>query len=232
MTFSPAEYLSLDHTDHRALFENVQHAWEALRQIPTYLQFRLKPNIEARLIGRPFISGAVFIGRGSVVEQGAMIKGPAWIGEGCEIRSGCYIRENVIVGNGAVLGNSCEFKNCIVFDEAQVPHFNYVGDSILGYKSHLGAGVILSNVKLDRGEVVVSTSEGLIPTGLKKFGAIIGDGAEIGCNSVLSPGSIIGRETIIYPGTQWRGVAPHRSIVKHRQEMQILARRDSSLDKA
>ncbi len=232
MIFSPADYLSLDHTDHRALFENVQQAWEALRQIPTYLQFRLKPNIEAKLIGRPFISGAVFIGRGSVVEQGAMIKGPAWIGEGCEIRSGCYIRENVIVGNGAVLGNSCEFKNCIVFDEAQVPHFSYVGDSILGYKAHLGAGVILSNVKLDRGEVVVSTDEGLIPTGLKKFGAIIGDSAEIGCNSVLSPGSIIGRETILYPGTQWRGVAPHRSIVKHRQPLQINPRRDSSLDKA
>ena len=155
-----------------------------------------------------------------------MIKGPAWIGENCQIRNGCYIRENVIVGDGAVLGNSCEFKNCILFDEAQVPHFNYVGDSILGYRAHLGAGVILSNVKLDHSEITVATRDGLIPTGLRKFGALLGDQAEIGCNSVLSPGSVIGRETILYPGTQWRGVAPENSIVKHRQEQQIIPRRD------
>src|SRR5690606_1981089 len=123
-----------------------------------------------------------------------------------EIRNGCYIRENVIVGNGCVLGNSTELKNCIILNEAQVPHFNYVGDSILGYKSHLGAGVILSNVKLDRGEITVATPDGLVPTGLKKFGAIVGDRVEIGCNSVLNPGSVIGRDCIIYPGTQWKGV--------------------------
>ncbi len=224
--FSPEKYLDLDHTDHRKLFENLTQVWEALRQIPSYLQFRLKPGIEGRLIGKPFVSGAVFIGQGTTIEHGAMIKGPAWIGEGCEIRNGCYIRENVIVGNGAVLGNSCEFKNCILFDEAQIPHFNYVGDSILGYKSHLGAGVILSNVKLDRGEIVVTGKSGLIPTGLKKFGAIVGDRAEIGCNSVLSPGSIIGRDSILYPGTQWRGVAPENSIVKHKQSFEIVTRRE------
>jgi NDP-sugar pyrophosphorylase family protein len=161
-----------------------------------------------------------------VIEHGAMIKGPAWIGEGCEIRNGCYIRENVIVGNGAVLGNSCEFKNSIIFDEAQIPHFNYVGDSIIGYKGHLGAGVILSNVKLDHGEITVPGKKNPIPTGLKKFGAIIGDKAEIGCNSVLSPGSIIGRDTILYPGTQWRGVAPKNSVVKLKQTLEIIARRN------
>ena len=224
--FAPENYLTLDHTDHRKLFENVTNSWESLKQISSYLQFRLKPGIHGRLIGKPFISGAVFIGHGTTIEHGAMIKGPAWIGEGCEIRNGCYIRENVIVGNGVVLGNSCEFKNCIIFDEAQIPHFNYVGDSILGYKSHLGAGVILSNVRLDRGEIAVSTKEGLIPTGLKKFGAIIGDHAEIGCNAVLSPGSIIGRKTILYPGCQWRGVAPENSIVRYKQELDVLPRRD------
>lgn len=224
--FHPSQYLDLDHTDHRALFENATHAWDALRQISSYLQFRLKPAIHARLIGKPFVSGAVFVGRGTVIEQGAMIKGPAWIGEGCEIRNGCYIRENVIIGNGVVLGNSCEFKNSIIFDQAQVPHFNYVGDSILGYKAHLGAGVILSNVKLDRSEIVITTGEGFIPTGLKKFGAVIGDRAEIGCNSVLSPGSVIGRDTILYPGSQWRGVAPENSIVKHRQSFEVIARRE------
>lgn len=223
--FSPQQLLSLEHTDHRKLFEDLSYAWEALKQISSYLQFRLKPAIHGRLIGKPFISGAVFVGRGTVIEQGAMIKGPAWIGENCEIRSGCYIRENVIVGNGAVLGNSCEFKNSILFDGAQVPHFNYVGDSIIGYKGHLGAGVILSNVKLDRSEITVSGARGIIPTGLKKFGAIIGDRAEIGCNSVLSPGSIIGRDSILYPGSLWRGTAPESSVIKQTQTFDISPRR-------
>jgi bifunctional N-acetylglucosamine-1-phosphate-uridyltransferase/glucosamine-1-phosphate-acetyltransferase GlmU-like protein len=135
------------------------------------------------------------------------------------------VRENVIVGNGVVMGNSSEFKNCIVFDEAEIPHFNYVGDSIVGYKGHLAAGVILSNVRLDRGEVTISHGGAMIPTGLRKFGAIIGDKAEIGCNAVLSPGSIIGRNTLVYPGTQWRGYAPENSIVKVRQPVDIVPRR-------
>jgi NDP-sugar pyrophosphorylase family protein len=208
------------------LFENAAQVWDALKQITSYLQFRLKPAIQGRMIGKPFVSGAVFVGKGTVIEQGAMIKGPAWIGEGCEIRNGCYIRENVIVGAGCVLGNSCEFKNSIIFDEAHVPHFNYVGDSILGYRAHLGAGVILSNVKLDRGEITVPTSSGPMPTGLRKFGAIVGDRAEIGCNSVINPGSIIGRNTIVYPGTLWRGIVPADSVIKTTQTHTIIARRD------
>src|SRR5258708_4502927 len=201
MTFSPGDYLDLNHTEHRMLFESSVNAWDALKQITSYLQFRLKPAIQIRLVRKPFISGAVFIGMGTVMESGGMIKGPAWIGEGCEIRNGCYIRENVMVGSGCVLGNSCEFKNSIIFDEAQVPHFNDVGVSIIGYRGHLGAGVILSNVKLDHGEIIVPTPDGLVPTGLKKFGAIIGDRAEIGRNSVLDPGSLIGRNATLYPGT-------------------------------
>jgi len=224
LTFSPSEYLDLDHTDHRSLFEKVSNAWEALPLIASYLQFRLKPAIHGKQIGRPFISNAVYIGHGTVIEQGAMIKGPAWIGDECEIRAGCYIRENVIVGNGAVLGNSCEFKNCIVFDEAQVPHFNYVGDSILGHKAHLGAGVILSNVRLDRAEIVVRGEDDATPTGLKKFGAIVGDRAEIGCNAVLSPGSMIGRDALIYPGVQWKGVLPAKTIAKLRQQIETTRR--------
>jgi len=222
--FSPDTLLDLDHTDHRKLFEATVNAWDALKQIGSYLQFRLQPAIHGRLVGKPFISGAVFVGKGTVIEHGAMIKGPAWIGEGCEIRNGCYVRENVIVGNGVTLGNSSEFKNCIVFDEAQIPHFNYVGDSIVGYKAHLAAGVILSNVRLDRAEVTVTHNGAMIPTGLKKFGAIIGDRAEIGCNSVLSPGSIIGRNCLMYPGTQWRGTVAENSIIKHRQHLDIVPR--------
>jgi NDP-sugar pyrophosphorylase family protein len=154
-----------------------------------------------------------------------VLKGPAWIGENCRVRSGCYVRENVIAGNGVVMGNSCEFKNCILFDEVQVPHFNYVGDSILGHHAHLGAGVILSNVRLDRGEIAVVAQERSIPTGLKKFGAIVGDRTEIGCNAVINPGSIIGRDCMIYPTVNFRGVLPSGSMVKLRQELQVLEKR-------
>ena len=224
--FEPAEFLQLEHTAHSKLFENQKYVWDALKQIASYLQFRLKPGIVGELIGKPFISRNVFIGAGSIVEQGAFIKGPAWIGENCHIRSGCYIRENVIVGDGAVLGNSCEFKNCILFDEVQAPHFNYVGDSILGYKAHLGAGVILSNVKLDHGEIAVMTADGNIPTGLTKFGAVVGDRTEVGCNAVISPGSVLGRDCIIYPNASFRGVLPANSILKVRQQQQVIARRE------
>jgi NDP-sugar pyrophosphorylase family protein len=224
--FAPADYLSLEHTAHPKLFENQKYIWDALKQIASYLQFRLKPGVLGELMGKPFISGHVFIGQGTIVESGAVLKGPAWIGENCQIRSGCYVRENVIVGNEVVMGNSCEFKNSILFDGAQVPHFNYVGDSILGYRAHLGAGVILSNVKLDRAEIAVSSEQGDIATGLTKFGAIVGDHTEIGCNAVINPGSILGRHCLVYPGVNFRGVLPHRSIVKLRQELQVLERRE------
>src|SRR4029077_11857061 len=226
MTFAPEDFLDLNHTEHRMLFENAVQVWDGLEQITSYLQFRVKPAIQGRMIGKPFVSAAVFVGKSTVIEQGAMIKGPAWIGEGCEIRNGCYIRENVIIGSGCVMGNSCEFKNSILFDEAQVPHFNYVGDSIIGYRAHLGAGVILSNVKLDHGEIAVVAEDGNIATGLTKFGAIVGDRTEIGCNAVINPGSVLGRDCIIYPGTNFRGVLPHGSIVKVRQEQQVLTRRE------
>jgi NDP-sugar pyrophosphorylase family protein len=225
--FAPQDYLDLDHSAHRVLFEHVTHVWEVLGEIGNYLKFSLKPGVRGELIGKPYIGENVFIGEGTIIEHGAMIKGPAWIGANCHVRNGCYIRENVIVGDDAVLGNSCEFKNCLIFDGAQVPHFNYVGDSILGYKSHLGAGVILSNVKLDSGKIVVEAEDGeRIPTGLRKFGAILGDHAEVGCNAVLNPGSIIGRRSVVYPGAQWRGVLPPNSIAKYRQSFSVLARRD------
>ena len=226
--FSPAEFLNLEHTAHPKLFENQKYVWDALKQIASYLQFRLKPAVLGELLGRPFISKSVFVGAGTVVEQGAVLKGPAWIGDNCLIRSGCYVRENVIVGDGVVMGNSCEFKNCILFDEAQVPHFSYVGDSILGFQAHLGAGVILSNVKLDHREITVAGPDGNIATGLTKFGAIIGDRTEIGCNAVINPGSVLGRDCIIYPLASIRGVLPHGSIVKVREQQQVSERRDTN----
>ena len=224
--FEPETYLDLSRTEHRAIFDGVESVWQVLPKIASYLEANLSPANHGTLVGAPFIGANVFVGKGTIIEHGAMIKGPAWIGENCEIRNGCYIRENVILGNGVVAGNSCEFKNCLVFDGAQVPHYNYVGDSILGYKAHVGAGVILSNVKLDRKEVTIIGPDGrALPTGLRKFGGIIGDEAEVGCNSVLSPGSLIGRKAIVYPGSQWRGVLPEAHIAKIRQQFDIVLRR-------
>ena len=204
--FKAADYLDFNQTEHVTLFEGTERVWDALKQIEIYLKFRLKPAIQARMVGKPFISNQVYIGEGSVVEPGAYIAGPAWIGKNTVIRHGAYIRENVIVGDDCVLGNSCEFKNCLIFNGAQVPHFSYVGDSILGHKAHLGAGVILSNFRLDKKEISVRFDGVKYPTGLRKFGAIVGDFAEVGCNAVINPGSLLGRKSAVYPGMVWQGV--------------------------
>lgn len=213
-----ADYLDLAHTAHRGLFREDEPVWQVLTRIAPYLSTELKPAVRGAVHPRAVIGEAVFIDEGSVVEAGAVIKGPAWIGKNCQVRSGAYIRENVIVGDGCVLGNSCEFKNCVIFDSCEVPHFNYVGDAVLGHKAHLGAGVILSNVRLDRGEVSVRDGERSIATGLRKFSAIIGDHAEIGCNSVINPGSMIGRRSVIYPLTNFSGVLAADMIWKVRQQ--------------
>lgn len=153
---------------------------------------------------------SVWIHRSVTVSNTSTIEGPAIIGEGSVIRPGAYIRENVIIGKNVIIGNSCEIKNSIIFDECLIPHFNYVGDSIIGYKGHLGAGVITSNFRYDKENIKVNG----IDTGLNKLGSIIGDYADIGCNSVLCPGSIIGKNTIIYPLTMVRGIIPSDSIMK------------------
>jgi UDP-N-acetylglucosamine diphosphorylase / glucose-1-phosphate thymidylyltransferase / UDP-N-acetylgalactosamine diphosphorylase / glucosamine-1-phosphate N-acetyltransferase / galactosamine-1-phosphate N-acetyltransferase len=224
MTFPAPDFLDLSRTDHASLFQDSMPVWEALKKISDYLKQRLEPKMQGTILGQPFIGDRVAIGSGTVIQNGATVIGPAWIGSNCEIRSGCYIRENVIIGNGVVLGNSCEFKNCIVFDDAQIPHFSYVGDSILGYKAHLAAGVILSNVRLDRGEVSVRYQESKIPTGLRKFGAVVGDKAEIGCNSVISPGSLIGRGSLIYPLTHFSGVLAENTILQNHQNLRTIPR--------
>ncbi len=226
VNFPPADFLDLAQTAHASLFDGLENSWLVLPLIGPYLAANLKPGNEGHTIGSAHISGQVRIGKGTVVGNGATINGPAWIGENCEIRSGCYIRENVIVGDNVVLGNSCEFKNCLIFNAAQIPHFSYVGDSVIGYQAHLAAGVILSNMRLDQRSVTIGTPEGIIQTGLKKFGAVVGDHAEIGCNAVLSPGSIIGRRSLIYPGAQWRGVLPAHSIARLRQPIDVVPRRD------
>lgn len=222
--FAASEFLDLSHTNHAILFPDGEPVWAALSRIDSYLEFRLQSAPQPQMYPGAFIGEDVFIDFGTIIEPNVVIKGPAWIGKNCYIRAGAYIRENVIIGDQVVFGNSCEAKNCIIFDGCEVPHFNYVGDSILGYKAHLGAGVILSNVRLDRGEVSVSLEDRQIATGLRKFGAVIGDQAEIGCNSVINPGSLIGRHSIIYPLSSFGGVLPANSILKTRQQQQVVKR--------
>jgi NDP-sugar pyrophosphorylase family protein len=222
--FRSEDFLDLKEFAFPELFDGVENVWDALKRLPEFIQEHFKPGRLGATVGDPYIGEQVAIGRGTVVEHGAMIKGPAIIGENCQIRSSAYIRENVIVGNDCVLGNASEFKNAVLFNGVQVPHFSYVGDSILGYKAHLGAGVILSNVKSTKGNVTVRYGHD-IDTGLRKFGAVIGDGSDIGCNCVLNPGSIVGRNSILYPNVLWRGVCPADSIIKLRQQHESSVRR-------
>jgi NDP-sugar pyrophosphorylase family protein len=223
--FKPSDLFDLSQTEHAAVFEGCEYAWQALKKIADYIAANLKPSLHNRCEGVAFIGEKVFIGEGTVVEDGAMIKGPAIIGRNCQIRHNAYIREHVLVGDGCVVGNSCELKNALLFNNCQVPHFNYVGDSILGHKAHLGAGVVLSNFKSLPGNITVEMDGKPFDTGLRKFGALIGDGADIGCNSVLNPGSIIGRGSIIYPGVNWRGILPANMIVKNRAQIEVVVRR-------
>jgi NDP-sugar pyrophosphorylase family protein len=223
--FKPADLFDLTQTEHAALFDGVEFAWEALKKIEGYLAANLKPALHNKCEGRAFIGEQVFIGEGTEVEDGVMIKGPAIIGRNCQIRHNAYIREHVIVGDNCMVGNSCELKNALLFNHAVAPHFNYVGDAILGHKAHLGAGVILSNFKSFPGNVTVEMDGQPFDTGLRKFGALLGDGAEVGCNAVLNPGSIIGRGAIIYPGVNWRGILPTNNIAKNKAEIEVVVRR-------
>jgi len=220
-----AEYLfDLKQTEHAAIFDGCTYAWEALKKIEPYLAKVTKQNPAPRFPGAT-IGDRVLIGAGTVVEPGAMIKGPAIIGKNCQIRHNAYIRENVIIGDNCVVGNASELKNALLFNGAQVPHYNYIGDSILGYKSHLGAGVKISNIKLMPGNVEVQVDGVPLDTGLRKFGALLGDGAEAGCNAVLNPGSILGKGAIVYPNVFWRGILPANMIAKNKAEVEVVVKR-------
>ena len=227
--FSPEDLFDLSQTSHRAIFEGCTYSWDVLKKIGPYLKANLRPGLHNRCEGRAYIGENVYIGEGTVVEDGAMIKGPAIIGRNCQIRHNAYIREDVIVGDNCVLGNSCEFKNVVLFNHCQVPHFSYVGDSIFGYKAHLGAGVKISNVKLVPGNVTVEKDGIPFDTGLRKFGALLGDNTDVGCNAVLNPGTIIGRGSVIYPNTYWRGILPANMIVKNKCRNEVVLRRPRSI---
>jgi NDP-sugar pyrophosphorylase family protein len=222
--FKAEDLFDLAQTDHASIFDGCEFAWDALNKIQGYFAGHLKQDPPKRFPGAS-IGPKVFIGVGTVVEPGAFIKGPAIIGKHCQIRHNAYLRENVIIGDDCVIGNSSELKNSLLFNGAQVPHFNYVGDSILGHKAHLGAGVKISNVKLFPGNIEVEVDGVPRDTGLRKFGALLGDGAEAGCNAVLNPGSILGRGAVVYPNVFWRGILPANMIAKNKAEIEVVVKR-------
>ena len=222
--FKAADLFDLTQTEHAVLFDGCDFAWEALKKIEPYLAKIARQNPPKRFPGAS-IGDRVIIGEGTIVEPGALIKGPAIIGKNCQIRHNAYLRENVIIGDDCVIGNSSELKNALLFNGAQAPHFNYVGDSILGHKAHLGAGAKISNLKLFPGNIEVEVDGVPRDTGLRKFGALMGDHAEAGCNAVLNPGSILGRGAVVYPNIFWRGILPANMIVKNKAEMEVVVRR-------
>lgn len=191
------------------LFESCEYPWEMLPKIKEYAKSLIEKGIE----GYTLISEGVLVGENVKIYESATIEGTAIIGSGCEVRPGAFIRGSVITGEGCVIGNSSELKNCILLDKVQIPHYNYIGDSVLGNKAHTGAGTICSNLKSD-GKPVVIHGDVEYETGLRKIGGILGDGADVGCGSVINPGTVIGKNTSVYPLTALRGVYPADCIVK------------------
>lgn len=207
-------------------FDATTEVWNWIPQIKRALE-GLKGNTGERDIPPGVaIEGEVWLHPTVKLPATATLIGPAWIGEGTEIRPGAYVRGNVIVGANGVLGNSCEFKNCLLMDEVQVPHFSYVGDSILGNKAHLAAGVVLSNLRLDQKPVTLRLPERVAETGLRKMGAILGDAAEIGCNAVLQPGTLIGKRGLVMPTVAFGGYLPPAHLAKGRHAVTMIPRRD------
>ena len=198
------------------LFEGLTYPWEALPKIGTFIK-----KLGASLSEDEYEKRGedVWIAKSATVYPGACILGPAIIGKEAEVRHGAFIRGNALVGEGAVVGNSTELKNVVLFNKVQVPHYNYVGDSILGYKAHMGAGSIASNVRSDKKSIKIHAPGGDIETGLRKIGALLGDHVEVGCGSVLNPGTVIGRNTNIYPLSSVRGVVGSDSIYKKQGEV-------------
>lgn len=210
--FNAKNYFDYSRTLAAPLFDGIEYPWEVLPRLGSFI-LALGPMLPADEFEQ--VSDNVWISRSAVVAPTASITGPCIIDSGAQIRHCAFIRGNVIVGKGTVVGNSCEVKNSLLFDEVEAPHFNYVGDSILGYKSHLGAGAITSNIKNDKKNVEVHFQLGSIETNMRKLGAIVGDGVQVGCNCVLNPGTVIGKGTRIYPLNSIRGWIDEKSIYKH-----------------
>ncbi len=206
------DLFDIEKTIAKDVFNGVTYPFELLSKIKEFI-IELGNKLSLEEYEHP--SEDIWISKTAKVFPSAYIGGPCIIDHNAEIRHCAFIRGSAIIGKNAVVGNSTELKNVILFDNVQVPHYNYVGDSILGYKAHMGAGSITSNVKSDKTLVVIKGKENFVETGIKKVGAFLGDNVEVGCNSVLCPGTVIGRESIIYPLSRVRGVIPARTIYKN-----------------
>lgn len=216
MNLTVTALFDLSHSMAKPLLEKVEYPWEALPLIGDFIA-ELGATLSPEEYNHP--KETVWIHKSAIVAESAFLGERLIIGARAEIRHCAFIRGNALIGAGAVVGNSTELKNVILFDKVQVPHYNYVGDSILGYKAHMGAGAITSNVKSDKSLVAINMDGEKIPTGLKKFGALLGDRVEVGCGSVLNPGAIIGRDSNIYPLSMVRGVVDPHSIYKKQGEI-------------
>ena len=240
----PEDFFDLIGFDCADIFDGCDYVWDALKKISVYLLHKTVtvPHTEQRIKG-VVMKGAViedeetvYIGEGTVIEPGVFIRGPVWIGKNCKIRHGAYLREDVIVGDSCVVGHGCELKNVIMLPTAQCPHLAYVGDSILGRRTNLGAGTILSNLQLNsekdpdtgkRPPILLTAGGEIYDTDLAKFGAVLGDGAQTGCNTTLNPGCLIGKNTVVYPNVSLpKGYYPEGKVIKHKTPLQIVPRDD------
>ncbi len=199
--------------------------WEWVNGIKSALAGLVGNTADRELPAGVAVEGEVWLDPSVKLPAQATLIGPSHIGAGTEIRPGAFVRGNVIVGAGCVLGNSCEFKNCLLMDGVQVPHFSYVGDSILGNRAHLGAGVVLSNLRLDQQVVTIRLPERIVSTGLRKLGAILGDEAEVGCNAVLQPGTLLGKRSLVMPTLAYGGFLPAAHLAKGRTSLTVIPRR-------
>jgi NDP-sugar pyrophosphorylase family protein len=222
---SPSWFFDLSRTPHQELFESRRYVWDVLKHLENYVRDNARAEIRGQVSPGAWVVGEVYVGDGTRIEPGAVVVGPAIIGDGCEIRSHAYVRPFVIVGDDSVVGHACEIKSSFLFPECEVPHFAYVGDSILGYRAHLGAGVKTANVKINKEQVEVTLDGHHFPTGLEKFGAILGDYVEIGCNTVLNPGTLIGPRTLALSNLSLRGFLPADVFIKSNTPEGIVPRR-------
>lgn len=226
MSIPTAEiFFDLTHFLHRSLWKKGEAVWSALSHLKNYFEAVPLGKIETKVPKGVFLKGveSVSIGEGTVLEPGVMIEGPCIIGQGCILRHDAYLRGGVILGNQCVVGHSSEIKGSIFLNEAAVPHLAYVGDSILGNRVNLGAGVKCANLRLDRAEVTILWDGQKLRTGLKKLGAIIGDRTQVGCNCVLNPGTLIGQETVCHPLLNLAGFLPSKSIIKASKGLEVQA---------
>ena len=220
--FAPAELFDLASGSHRELFDGCANAWEALERLHDYLGSVLRPGIRGEVEPGAYLTGDVEIAEGARVEAGAYIRGPALIGPGTEVRHGAYVRGDVLTGAGCVIGHTSEAKMAILLDRAKAAHFAYVGDSVLGQDVNLGAGTKLANFKIVPGTIAVRSQDGTsVDTGRRKLGALLGDAVQIGCNTVTSPGTVVGRDSIIYPSASVQGTIPARSVVSWKPPLRI-----------